>query len=185
MRALVRVRRWPVEASLRQGELLALRWRDIGWSAGRIRVRRNYVRGHLGAPKSRRSSRAVPMADRVAGELERHFQGSLYQGDDDLVFAHPHRGGVLDHSDLVKRFKRALSRARVREVRFHDLRHTFGTRMAASGVPMRTLQEWLGHRDLKTTEIYADYQPNARESEWVEAAFGHKLGHKLSETEVT
>ncbi|HLL87363.1 MAG TPA: tyrosine-type recombinase/integrase, partial [Thermoleophilaceae bacterium] len=81
-------------------------------------------------------------------------------------------GAVLDHSDLVKRFKRALSRARVREVRFHDLRHTFGTRMAASGVPMRTLQEWLGHRDLKTTLIYADYAPNAREAEWVEAAFG-------------
>ena len=54
-----------------------------------IRVRRNYTRGELGPPKSRRSSRAVPMADRVAGELERRFQRSAYQADDDLVFAHP------------------------------------------------------------------------------------------------
>jgi len=37
---------------------------------------------------------------------------------------------------------------------------------------MRTLQEWLGHRDLKTTAIYADYAPNVHEAEWVEAAFG-------------
>ena len=44
--------------------------------------------------------------------------------------------------------------------------------MAAAGVPMRTLQEWMGHRDFKTTLIYADYAPSAREPEWVERAFG-------------
>jgi hypothetical protein len=55
--------------------------------------------------------------------------------------------------------------------RFHDLRHTFGTRMAAAGVPMRTLQEWMGHRDLATTQIYADYAPSAHEAEMVAVAF--------------
>jgi hypothetical protein len=43
--------------------------------------------------------------------------------------------------------------------------------MAGAGVPMRTLQEWMGHRDHTTTAIYADYQPSEREREWVEAAF--------------
>jgi integrase len=43
--------------------------------------------------------------------------------------------------------------------------------MAAQGVPMRALQEMMGHRDFKTTLIYADYSPSAREAEWVEAAF--------------
>jgi integrase len=44
------------------------------------------------------------------------------------------------------------------------LRHTFGTtHCAAAGVPMRTLQEWMGHRDIKTTLIYADYAPSAQE----------------------
>jgi integrase len=38
--------------------------------------------------------------------------------------------------------------------------------MAAQGVPMRTLQEMMGHRDFKTTLIYADYAPSAREAEW-------------------
>jgi integrase len=52
---------------------------------------------------------------------------------------------------VLTRFKAALVAAEVREVRFHDLRHTFGTRIPAAGVPMRTLQEWLGHRDFATT----------------------------------
>jgi hypothetical protein len=46
--------------------------------------------------------------------------------------------------------------------------------MAAAGVPMRTLQEWMGHRDYKTTLIYADYAPAANEAELVNAAFGRK-----------
>lgn len=54
---------------LRQGELVALRWRDVDWTAGRIRVRQNYVLGEFGTPKSRRSTRSVPMADEVAGSL--------------------------------------------------------------------------------------------------------------------
>jgi integrase len=43
--------------------------------------------------------------------------------------------------------------------------------MAGAGVPMRTLQEWMGHREFKTTLIYADYQPSPIEGELVERAF--------------
>ena len=43
--------------------------------------------------------------------------------------------------------------------------------MAAAGVPMRTLQEWMGHRDQSTTQRYADYAPSSREAEMVAAAF--------------
>jgi len=159
---------------LRQGELLALRRRDIDWEARRIRVRRSYVRGHWGTPKSRRGSRSVPLAHRLAEELRDHFEQSRYRGDDDLVFGHPDTGHVMDHSDLVRRYKAALKAGGVREVRFHDLRHTFGTRMAAAGVPMRTLQEWMGHRDIKTTLIYADYAPSDGEGAMVDAAFSQE-----------
>jgi integrase len=172
---------------LRQGELLALRWRDIDWPAGRIRVRQSYVRGQFGAPKSRRSTRSVPMADRVAGAIDLHFKHSLFQGDEELVFGHPHTGAPLDRSRLLKRFKAAARRARLRDVRFHDLRHTFGTRMAAAGIALRTLQEWMGHRDFKTTLIYADYQPSTQEAQLVERAFsqGANRGANLSQTDVT
>jgi integrase len=156
---------------MRQGELFALRWRDVDWSARRIRVRRNYVRGEFGTPKSKRSARSVPLASRVATELELLFQDSAHARDDDLVFAHPATGNPIDRSKLLKRFKAALRGADVRAVRFHDLRHTFGTRMAAQGIPMRVLQEMMGHRDFKTTLIYADYAPSEREAEWVEEAF--------------
>jgi integrase len=157
---------------LRKGELIALRWRDVDWTASRIRVRQNYVRGEFGTPKSKRSTRSVPMADEVAGELERLFQQSQCQDDDDLVFAHPHTGGPIPKANVTRRMRAALKAAKLDTSHcFHDLRHTFGTRMAAAGTPMRTLQEWMGHRDLATTQIYADYAPSTREAEMIAAAF--------------
>ncbi len=156
---------------LRQGELLALRWHDVDWVAGRLRVRRAWVRGEYGTPKSKRSTRSVPLADQVAQALEQRFGSSAYQADDDLVFGHPHLGTPLDRSKLLKRFKAAAQAAGLGSVRFHDLRHTFGTRMASAGVSMRTLQEWMGHRDFKTTLIYADYAPSTQERELVQRAF--------------
>lgn len=108
------------------------------------------------------------MADRVAAELDAHQRRSRFSADDDLVFPNPATGRPLDVSKVRFRFKRALRRAAVREVRFHDLRHTFGTRMAGAGVPMRTLQEWMGHRDFQTTLIYADYEPSAAEADLAE-----------------
>jgi integrase len=157
---------------LRLGELLALRWRDVDWTAGVIRVRRNYVRGRHGTPKSRRSSRAVPMADEVGGVLDRLFQSSAFQGDDDHVFAHPATGKVIPKANVTRRLHKALEDAGLDKTHvFHDLRHTFGTTMAASGVPMRTLQEWMGHKHISTTERYADYAPRATEGEMISAAF--------------
>lgn len=157
---------------LRQGELIALRWKDVDWKVRLIRVRRNYTRGRFGTPKSRRSSRAVPMPERVAVELEQHFERSNCTGDDDLVFGHPETGNPYDSSKMRKRFEAAIKAASVRSIRFHDLRHTFGTRMAAAGAPLRNIQEWMGHRDHKTTEIYADYAPDpVQGARWAEAAF--------------
>ncbi len=160
---------------MRQGELIALRWADVDWRAARIRVRRNYTRQKFGTPKSKRSSRSVPMADRVAAELERHFQRSSFTDEEDLVFCHPHTGNPLDATRLRKRFKAALKAAAIRPVRFHDLRHTFGTLCAAAGVPMRTLQEWMGHATLATTEVYADYAPSTLEKSMVERAFSREV----------
>jgi integrase len=158
---------------LRQAELIGLRWRDIDWLGQRIRVRQTYVRGEFKPPKSRRGRRGVPLAMRVARELEAYFGASAYRDDDDLVFANPHTGGPLDRTKVRKRFQAACRRAGVRVVRFHDLRHTFGTHVAASGdVSLRTLQEWMGHRDAKTTLIYADYLPDPREASIVNDAFG-------------
>jgi integrase len=159
-------------SGLRQGELLGLRWRDLDFLARKVRVRQAWVRGEFKSPKSRRGARGVPLAEELVLALEALARSSVFTADDDLVFAHPQSGKPLDRSRVRKRFQRACRRAGVRVVRFHDLRHTFGTRIAASGeVSLRTLQECMGHRDAKTTLIYADYQPSERESEIVSRAF--------------
>lgn len=160
---------------LRLGELAALRWRDVDWPASRIRVRRNYVLGEFGTPKSRRATRSVPLADEAAQALEHLFRESEYQGDDDLVFADPRTGKPIDKSIVTRRMRSSLRAAGLDDSHtFHDLRHTFGTRMAAAGVPIRTLMEWMGHRDLKTTLIYADFAPGAHDAQLVASAFARR-----------
>jgi len=64
-----------------------------------------------------------------------------------------------------------------------DLRHTFGTAMAAAGVRMRTLQEWTGHRDVETTQRYADCAPRTRDAELVAAAFRRNAQRKTDQVE--
>jgi integrase len=156
---------------LRQGELLGLRWRDVDFDARKVRVVSPYVRGEFGDPKSAGSGRSVPMAERVADALRSLRSESVYSRDRDLVFCHPDTGKPLDRSKLVRRFKQAIDRAGVHRITFHELRHTFGTRMAAAGTPMRTLQHWMGHADSKTTQIYAHYQPSDQEADAVDRAF--------------
>jgi integrase len=88
------------------------------------------------------------------------------------VFAHPTSGGPLPKANVTCRFRKALAAADLDDShRFRDLRHTFGTRMAAAAVPMRTLQQWMGHRDLTTTQIYADYVPRTQEAAMIAAGF--------------
>jgi integrase len=120
------------------------------------------------------------MADRLAGELERHFQRSRFRADHDLVFCHPLTGLAYDASALRKRFYEALERAGLRRITFHELRHTFGTQMAAAGAPLRAIQEWMGHADAKTTQIYAHYAPDATNAAvFVERAFGARDAARL------
>jgi integrase len=161
-----------VMAGLRHGELIALRWRDVDWPAGRIRVRQNWVLGQFDTPKSRRGSRSVPMADRLAGELDRLHKALGEPDVDGLVFPDPVTGAPLDKAANLRRYRKVLKAAALDQAHnLHGLRHTFGTRMAAAGVPMRTLQEWMGHRDISTTERYADYAPSQHESALMERAW--------------
>jgi integrase len=174
LRVLIRT---AAMTGLRRSELLGLRWRDVGWTAQRVRVRNVFVRGeHSSAGKSDLSTRrSVPLADRLVSELDAWSRRTVFTAEDDLVFAHPQTGKALDGSKITRRFQQACRDAGVRVIRFHDLRHTFATRLAASGQPLRTIQEFLGHADSKTSQIYAHYAPSAREVEMVNEAFAAQI----------
>ena len=78
----------------------------------------------------------------------------------------------MDRTKVTRRFQQGRAAAGVPVIAFHDLRHTFATRLAAAGVPLRAIQEFLGHADLKTTQIYAHYAPSEREVDLINEAFG-------------
>jgi integrase len=158
---------------LRLGELLGLRWEDVDFEADTIRVRRNWTAGGEGTPKSGRG-RAVPMIGDVAQALARLGQRERFTGDQDLVFCDP-LGRHLGYKSLSQRYKDALSRAELRQLRFHDLRHTFGTHAIRHADP-REVMEWMGHADLATTQKYLAYKPRKDAARRLSTAFQSDVG---------
>ena len=109
------------------------------------------------------------MAPDVAAALARLGDRENWVGDDDLVFV-GNAGGYLDGSALRRRYGAALGRAGLRQLRFHDLRHTFGTRMIAKA-DIRRVQEWMGHSSIQTTMQYLHYAPRSEDAQLVAEAF--------------
>jgi integrase len=153
---------------LRRGELLALRWRDVDFAGSTVRVRASYAAGALTSPKSGKV-RSVPLAPEVAEALAKLSKRERFTSDDDLVFV-GETGSYLDGSALRRRYKQALKAAALRPLRFHDLRHTFGTRMIAKA-DIRRVQEWMGHADIQTTMRYLHYAPREEDARLVADAF--------------
>jgi integrase len=153
---------------LRRGELLALRWRDVDFGGSVVRVRASYAAGAVTTPKSGKV-RSVPLAPDVAAALARLGAREHFVGDDDLVFVGA-TGSFIDGSALRRRYDAALKRAGLRRLRFHDLRHTFGTRMIGKA-DIRRVQEWMGHSDIQTTMRYLHYAPRAEDAALVAEAF--------------
>jgi site-specific recombinase XerD len=88
------------------------------------------------------------------------------------VFPDPITGEPLDKAVNLRRCRKVLKAAALDEPHnLHGPRDTFGTRMAAPGVPMRVLRGWMGHRDIATTERYAGYAPSQHESHLMERAW--------------
>ena len=165
---------------LRRGELLALRWRDVDFAGQAIRVRSSYAGGQLTTPKSGKV-RSVPMAPDVAAALAALGRRERWTGDDELVFV-GEAGSYLDGSALRRRYTAALARAGLRRLRFHDLRHTFGTRMIAKA-DIRRVQEWMGHADVQTTMKYLHYAPRDDDAALVAEAFRAEpvVSHQVAE----
>jgi len=160
---------------LRRGELVALRWRNVDFPRRHIRVTASYTERALSTPKSGRA-RSVPIAPPVAEALARLNQGVEHATDDDLVFPGA-AGCYLDASALYRRYKASLKRAGLRSLRFHDLRHTFGTQVIGNpDVSILQLKEWMGHADIATTMKYLHFAPRAGDADLIAEAFASRLG---------
>ena len=143
-------------AGLRLGELRALRWRDVDFSLRVIHVRRAFALKAEDVPKSGRA-RAVPLTDQVARALDGLSLRERHTGEDDLVFPSP-TGEHLEDSALRRRYYKALKTAGIEHLRFHDLRHTFGT-LAVQEFPLSDVKAYMGHADIATTMIYIHHVP--------------------------
>ncbi len=163
-------------SGLRKSELLHLRWVDFDSGAGTVRVE-EHQRARCGAsghevpilpwqPKTKRSTRTVPIPQHTAALLLRlkvQSNGSpyLFISSDRLaaIGAKAEADCLRPGFDLVNNFNRqfnGIQRAAVAAPIgcFHDLRKTFATRAASSGVPMLELQAHLGHSSIETTADY-------------------------------
>ena len=168
---------------LRQGELRGLRWEHVDFGRSVVHVLENVTRGRRSSPKGKRR-RSVPLAPTAAHALLELRAASHWTASADAVFACPSTGQPMARAGLMDRYRTALEAAGLsRSFSFHDLRHTFGTTMAREGVPVGTIQAWMGHADLATTQLYMHYAPSDQDAALIDAAFGGagtKPGTKLS-----
>ncbi len=156
-------------AGLRQSELLAPRWRDVDFARSVLNVARAMSAGVESSTKSGHV-RQVPLADQAAAALERMSQREHFTSPDDLVFCNA-LGRPLNESALRRRYRRAQAAAGVRPLRFHDLRHTFGSLLAMRGVDVVTIQKAMGPSALATTSHYLRARPASEQAQAFTAAF--------------
>lgn len=182
---------------LRQGELIALRWRHVDFANRILHVRRNLPGGVTveDTPKSHRV-RSVPLSDQALVVLDALSRREHFTDPEDLVF--PSEVGAYLLADVIRdEFYDALDAAGLGHLRwdgapskenpdgvrrddpivFHDLRHTFGTTCAAKGIDLRRIQAWMGHADIQTTMRYLHYVPQHDDAARLTAAFTAESVH--------
>jgi integrase len=160
---------------LRQGEALGLRWHDVDLDAGTLTVVHTLQRlpdktPVLAEPKTAKSRRSLSLPAPVLAELREHRKrqvaarllvGDAWQdgGEGGYLFCSP-VGTPLESHAVTHRLVRQLAAAGLPRVTFHSLRHAAASYLLAAGVPLRVVQEILGHSQLATTaDIYSHVLP--------------------------
>ncbi len=148
---------------LRLGELLALQWKDVDFDGSVLTVSRAMSAGVQTTTKSGRVRR-VPLPEQASAALERLQQRPDFTGPNEFVFADPSLGRALHPVTVRKRFKEGRDAAGARPLRFHDLRHTYGSLLAAAGVDLVTIKDMMGHSALSTTGRYLHARPASEQA---------------------
>lgn len=135
------------EAGLRVGEIRGLQWGDVG--DGQITVRRAIdTRNNVGSPKHDKR-RTIPISPSLAAALASLPRRGLW-------IVSRLDGGIIGYWAMLQVAHEVYEAAEVDSppMPWHALRHTFGTELAASGVPLPVIKELMGHSDIKTTMRY-------------------------------
>ncbi len=159
---------------LRQGELLELRRRDIRVDEKVIYLQRSYSASTVTSPKSRHA-RTVPLADQALEALTPLLTRDSLRGHNDLVFSVS--GDHLNRSTVRRSYVAARDRACAADqsiptgLKFHDLRHCFGSLLAEGGYDVVAIQAFMGHSTIRTTQRYLHARPRAGDAAQLTAAF--------------
>jgi len=145
-----------LNTGMRMGEVLALRWDNVNLQQKYLYVREGDWQGIIGTPKSGKS-RKIPLNDEALKTLKghRHLKSPL-------VFCGS-KGGRLQPNAMATALERYCVRAGVERMTPHALRHTFASHLAMRSVPLKAIQELLGHAKIEQTLRYAHLTPDARE----------------------
>jgi len=153
-----------LRTGMRQGELIGLKWEDVDWRGGFIEVKRTNYMGHISTPKSGRTRR-VDMSDGLRDALTHHKKmlaaESLSLGRTMPEWVFPSDDGTaLWAPNLRKRFDKCLTKAGLRHVPFHALRHSFASALIALGESLAYIRDQLGHHSIQlTVDTYGHLVP--------------------------
>ena len=158
-------------AGLRRGELMALRWSDVGLSEGLIGVRRGWddKEGEI-ALKSRAGARNVPIIGALRDLLVEHRL--ITRRDEGLVFGRTEES-PFDPRAISDRADRFWKKAKLGRLTLHEARHTYASLMIAAGVNPKALQTFMGHANIAVTlDRYGHLMPGT-EAEAAEMLEGY------------
>jgi len=147
----------------RRAECVGLKWGDIDWNRRTAEIRRQWRRGAFYEPKTKSSRRPVELPDELVSGLKR-WKLRCPICEHDLVFPDA-KGQPMMSSDLLRTgLHAALRRAKLRQVRFHDLRHSFASNLLGAGTDIVTVSKALGHANVHITlTTYAHAIPRERQ----------------------
>lgn len=139
---------FAVHTGMRMGEILALTWRGVDFTRRTVTVFRS----------KNGERRTIPMNDTVLSVLRR--KSKIRSVKTDLVFC-SQAFTPLEAGHLRRAFRVAMKKAHIEDFHFHDLRHTFATRLVQEGVDLYKVQRLLGHKSPTMTQRYAHHHPES------------------------
>lgn len=166
---------------LRRGEVLGLKWDAIDFDACTITIKRTVVSTLVDgkreilrqdSTKTKSSYRTLPLVGKFkqyflevmqAQEENKKMCGDCYNYEYDGYIFVDAMGNLIKPNYLSGQFPRFLEKHGLRKIRFHDLRHSCASLLLANNVPMKQIQEWLGHSVFSTTaDIYSHLDYSAK-----------------------